>query len=88
MIFNIKLGVVKMSSFKENLYTIKEINQVSTKEKLSKAFQSYASIYNLVKKGRVPYTKAGNRYLLRICDIEKALLSDYSISSDGVRKIS
>ena len=60
----------------------------SKKEKLSKAFQSYASIYNLVKKGRVPYTKAGNRYLLRICDIEKALLSDYSISSDGVRKIS
>ena len=38
-----------MSNYKENLYTIKEINQISKREKLSKAFQSYASIYNLVK---------------------------------------
>ncbi len=77
-----------MSNYKENLYTIKEINQISKREKLSKAFQSYASIYNLVKNGRVPYTRAGNRYLLRICDIEQALLNNYIISSDGIMKIS
>ncbi|MPL75055.1 hypothetical protein SDC9_20876 [bioreactor metagenome] len=76
-----------MHEFKHNLYTIREINQLSKTEQLSKAFQSYSCIYNLIKCGRVNATKIGNRYMLRIHDIEQALLVDSVVAVDGIRRI-
>ncbi|WP_378955683.1 hypothetical protein [Pelosinus sp. sgz500959] len=71
---------------KTNLYTIKEINKKSKEEGFSSFFQSYTSIYSLIKSGRLPVVKAGNRYLLRICDIEKALMAT-TVMVDGIRRI-
>jgi len=76
-----------MGDYKTNLYTIRELNKVSKAEHLSKSFQSYSCIYNLIRAGRVPVAKAGNRYLLRIYDIEQALLSDSVPVVNGIRRI-
>lgn len=76
-----------MNDFKTNLYTIRELNKVSKDQQLSKSFQSYSCIYNLIRSGRVKVTKAGNRYLLRIYDIEQALLSNSAPIVNGIRKI-
>ena len=75
-----------MDDYKTNLYTIREINKKAKEKDLSRVFQGYASIYGMIRAGRVPVVKAGNRYLLRICDIEKALMTNI-VSVDGIRKI-
>lgn len=72
---------------RSNLYTIREINKVSKAEGLSSYFQSYTSIYSLIKSGHVPVIKAGNRYLLRICDIENYLNGQATHIVDGIRRI-
>lgn len=76
-----------MVDFKTNLYTIKEVNAVAKREGLTKVIQSYASIYGMIRGNRVPVVKAGNRYLLRICDIEKALMAN-TVQVNGIRRIS
>ena len=76
-----------MNEFKQNLYTIRELNKVSKDEKLSKSFQSYSCIYNLIRAGKIPVTKAGNRYLLRIYDIEQSLLSNSAPVVNRIRRI-
>ena len=72
--------------FRDNLYTIKELNVVAKEHNLSKTFQTYTPIYNLIRAGIVPVVKAGNRYLLKISDIEKALVKT-AAPVNGIRRI-
>lgn len=74
-------------SFRDSIYTIREINRIAKSEGLSKVFQSYTTLYNLVRSGQVPVTKLGNRYLMRICDIEKFLTGDTAPTVNGIRRI-
>lgn len=72
---------------RDSIYTIREINLIAKREELSKVLQSYSTVYGLVRSGRVPVVKLGNRYLLRICDIEKALSADVMPVASGIRRI-
>lgn len=75
-------------SFRDSVYTIREINQIAKTEGLSKVFQSYTTLYNLARSGRVPgVTRLGNRYLMRICDIEKFLSGEAATTVAGIRRI-
>ncbi|MEN6620924.1 MAG: helix-turn-helix domain-containing protein [Smithella sp.] len=67
--------------------TIREINKYADENNLSKTYKSYTTIYNLIKSGCIPVTKLGNRYLLRICDIENYLTGQAAPVSDGIRRI-
>lgn len=71
----------------ESIYTIREINQIAKNEGLSKIFQSYTTLYNLARSGSVPVTKLGNRYLMRIIDIENFLSGNAPIMISGIRRI-
>jgi hypothetical protein len=72
---------------RESVYTIKEINKIAKDEGLSKVFQSYTTLYNLVRTGRIPVTKLGNRYLMRIIDIENFLSGNAAPMVEGIRRI-
>ena len=74
-------------SFRDSVYTIREINQIAKTEGLSKVFQSYTTLYNLARSGKVRVTMLGNRYLMRICDIEKYLAGDTITTVAGIRRI-
>ncbi|WP_094604941.1 hypothetical protein SPSIL_016990 [Sporomusa silvacetica DSM 10669] len=74
-------------SYKNSVYTIKEINKIAKEEGLSKVFQSYTTLYNLVRSGNVPVTKLGNRYLLRIVDIENYLSGTITPTVAGIRRV-
>ena len=74
-------------AFRDSVYTIREINQIAKDEGLSKIFQSYTTLYNLARSGRVAVTKLGNRYLMRVCDIEKYLTGDTAQTAGGIRRI-
>lgn len=74
---------------RESMRTLREITQIAKKnpDELSKVYQSYTTLYNLVRSGRVPVTKLGNRYLLRIIDIENFLAGNIAPVVDGIRRI-
>lgn len=74
-------------SYRDSVYTIREINKIAKQEGLSKIFQSYTTLYNLVRSGKFPVTKLGNRYLMRICDIEKLLSGEVVATVSGIRRI-
>jgi len=74
-------------SYRDSVYTIREINKIAKAEGLSKIFQSYTTLYNLARSGNVPVTKLGNRYLLRICDIENFLSGNAVPVVNGIRRI-
>ncbi|WP_094602863.1 hypothetical protein SPSIL_009850 [Sporomusa silvacetica DSM 10669] len=74
-------------SYRDSIYTIREINKIAKDEGLSKIFQSYTTLYNLARSGSVPVTKLGNRYLLRICDIENFLSGNAVPVVNGIRRI-
>ena len=74
-------------SYRERIYTIREINKIAKEENLSKVFQSYTTLYNLARSGSVPVMKLGNRYLLRIIDIENFLSGNVVPVVAGIRKI-
>lgn len=69
--------------------TIREINQIAKKypDELSAVYQSYSTIYNIARSGHVAVTKLGNRYLMRICDIENFLSSNIAPTVAGIRRI-
>lgn len=74
-------------SCRDSVYTIREINQIAKNEGLSKIFQSYTTLYNLARSGNVPVTKLGNRYLMRIVDIESFLSGKTANTVAGIRRI-
>jgi len=74
-------------SHRDSVYTIREINQIAKNEGFSKIFQSYTTLYNLARSGKVSVTKLGNRYLMRICDIEKYLSGEVVTTVSGIRRI-
>ena len=74
-------------SYRDSVYTIREINKIAKEERLSKVFQSYTTLYNLVRSGNIPVTKLGNRYLLRISDIENYLSGSNTPTIAGIRRI-
>ncbi|MBP2635534.1 MAG: Helix-turn-helix domain [Firmicutes bacterium] len=73
----------------ESMRTIREINKIAKEhpDELSKIYQSYTTIYNLVRSGKVPVTKLGNRYLLRISDIENYLSGSATPVVSSIRRI-
>lgn len=74
-------------SYRDSVYTIREINKIAKDEGLSKVFQSYTTLYNLARSGNVPVTKLGNRYLMRIVDIENFLSGNAAPRVAGIRRI-
>jgi excisionase family DNA binding protein len=67
--------------------TIRELNQYAKNNNLSKIYQSYTTIYGLIRSGKVPAMMLGNRYLLRISDVEKYLSGQIACISGGIRRI-
>jgi len=72
---------------KTNLMTIRELNALAHKNGFSKIFRSYTTIRRLIISGKVPAVVEGNRYLIRICDIEAALMPQQAPSASGIRRI-
>lgn len=73
--------------YRDRIYTIREINKIAKEKGLSKIFQSYTTLYNLARSGNISVTKLGNRYLLRICDIENFLSGNAAAVTNGIRRI-
>ncbi len=55
---------------KHSYMSIREINTFAKENGLPKLFKSYSALYNMVRAGKIPVYVAGNRYLIRIIDIE------------------
>lgn len=55
---------------KHSYMSIREINVFAIENNLPKLFKSYSALYSMVRAGKIPVYKAGNRYLIRIIDIE------------------
>lgn len=69
--------------------TIREINKLAKKypDELSEIYQSYTTLYNLARSGNISVTKLGNRYLMRIIDVENFLLGNNAGTVAGIRRI-
>ncbi len=55
---------------KHSYMSIREVNAFAKDNHLPKLFKSYSALYNMVREGKIPVYVAGNRYLIRIVDIE------------------
>lgn len=69
------------------LRTIRETTKFAKENGYPKLYQSYGVIYGLVRAGKIPVVKLGNRYLLRVCDIEKYLLDQAAPVTGNIRRI-
>ena len=72
---------------RESVYTIREFNQDAKREGWPKTFQSYTVVYGLVRAGKIPFTKLGNRYLIRPIDVENYLSGSITPTVAGIRRI-
>lgn len=55
---------------KHSYMSIREVNAFAKDNNLPKLFKSYSALYSMVRAGKIPVYVAGNRYLIRIVDIE------------------
>lgn len=74
---------------KEAMRTIKETNNLAKNhpDELPAFLRSYTTVRGLIVSGSVPAFKLGNRYLLRISDIENFLAGNITPTVAGIRKI-
>jgi len=72
---------------KNELRTIRETNLYAKENDMSKFFQSYTTLRRLIITGKVPAIIEGNRFLIRISDIEAALAPQQVPSANGIRRI-
>ncbi|CVK18766.1 hypothetical protein [Sporomusa sphaeroides] len=65
-----------MHKNRHSYMSIREINNFAKENNLPKLFKSYSALYSMVRGEKIPVYKAGNRYLIRIVDIENYIAKE------------
>lgn len=72
---------------KENLLKLREVNAEAKEQGWGDFFRSYTALYTAIKRGIIPYVRVNGKYLIRVVDVERALLSQTQAQQTGIRKI-